>query len=49
MTESNTQFQDLETEAKTGTYVDLDPNDPEILKLRREAGDPTVANEGVAK
>lgn len=38
-------FQDLDTEVKDGEYVDLDPNDPELLKLRREAGDPSVPPE----
>lgn len=39
-------FQDLNEPVETEqVYVDLDPNDPELLKLRREAGDPSVPEE----
>ena len=41
-------FQDLDNEAKEGEYVDLNPDDPELLKLRRAAGDPSVPPEAVA-
>jgi len=44
--DTDKEFQDLETEAPTQEYVELDPNDPELLKLRREAGDPTAPAEG---
>lgn len=42
---SDAPFQDLDTEAPEQVYVELDPNDPELLKLRREAGDPTAPAE----
>lgn len=45
MEPTDTPFQDLETQVAPGEYVDLDPDDPELLKLRRAAGDPTVPDE----
>lgn len=47
-------FQDLGNDAPVDAngneitapvYVDLDSDDPELLKLRREAGDPTAPAE----
>ncbi len=46
MTENDDkEFQNLETETPTEVYEEPDPNDPEILRLRREAGDPTAPAE----
>lgn len=41
-------FQDLdEAPDNDGVYEDLNPDDPELLKLRREAGDPSAPPEEV--
>ncbi len=44
MSDAETPYQDLESEPGESEqiYIEPNPNDPELLKLRREAGDPTA-------